>query len=338
MLAALPLMVVAPADPTIEHPDNYPDTIQFKPDSATNESWLPNPLDKNYGQNHYFKLHYQFEASVPVVDQEKYVRDFFNSQRSVIMDQSKCLYYTYFGSDTRDNSAFPPRQCDIWPPKITAAMNLVEKMEHMEVYLSKDKIGVNRVDMYDKNNLYGFQETCVKTQADLTPSESPGYLKIENKRMFFHWALADDYTTDADLWWMLKMVSKENGDNVADNVQFGTHPYHIGYIKLEMKHDPNKLFLMGFQAATDHNFPDRGASKIGFYYQLKASECSKNAYCAVPLLTAALTKTVVTTTETSYTLNFALDPDAAICIFTDPKTFSVTHDSAAESDVTISLT
>ena len=266
--------------------------------------------------------------------------NFFNDVKTIIMDQASCVYYTTFGTVYRDESTgYPARTCDIWPPQWSTELPSVTAK--MDVYVSQESIGINRIDFRDNDLLaptYAYQDTCVshdpldKMTLDVTSTDP-----IE-----FYWAFADDHETSVHqhslMHWMLKLV-RSGANYQFDGFAFGEHPYHNGALRLDLHLDTSQVVLVGFQAASDQIYPATGAAFMGLYYQVK--DCASVPACS--LTVAQLTASISVKQDelpyvgtSSYSHTFSLD-SAATCIVFPPTTFSVTHDYADTSAITATL-
>ena len=105
-------------------------------------------------------------------DFDDFPKYFYDDIRTRVIDQDQCVYYTRFGTTVRDETNYPSyQQCTAWPPRWTN--EIPPASSTMDVYLSKDEIGINRIDFHDGSGNYGYQETCVQTITDVDPSELP---------------------------------------------------------------------------------------------------------------------------------------------------------------------
>lgn len=87
---------------------------------------------------------------------------FYNGVRTRIMDDATCVYYSEFGAVVRDESlvTHPERQCNTDTPLWLNSNGIPVDTDKMDVYLSKEKIGINKIDFEDSTGNSKFSTTC----------------------------------------------------------------------------------------------------------------------------------------------------------------------------------
>ena len=139
LLGCLLRTVYAPSD----SPDKYRDV------TLLGGAFMPYPnADTAHGLR--FSMSSWLKTGIPDTLPNYFSTDdnFLNEVKTIIMDQASCVYYTRFGTVYRDESTgYPARSCDVWPPRWSTEQPSVTAK--MDVYLSQDNIGINRIDFQD---------------------------------------------------------------------------------------------------------------------------------------------------------------------------------------------
>ena len=135
---------------------------------------------------------------------------------------------------------------------------------------------------------------------------------------------------------MLKIVQsglESSGAYFGSNSDpMGDLPFKHGAIRLDLYIDPALVVLVGFQAATDQNFPDSGSTLMGLYYRIK--DCNSVPMCGPlsTLLAVEVGRVILPHSQVVYTHTFSLASGAS-CIKLEPMTKMATHDYPATSDI-----